>query len=235
MLSDEELKPVATGHNYSIFFPQSHANQTNYTKLQFQLIENLPSIKYLPYTVQKLLFVALVISLLVGTYFKWILYRYFWRCRGDKSMNFKNRPINTLILVGAIIHHLTHLHNGILHSLALGFDVYIGVYMGEFYCNWTLFVGVFGMAYLINGGTVIAIFRVLYIKHGTWLRDHTDNVVIASIALVGSILISVVLSILMTIERSSKRVTYNTCMGYSPDQMNIIYQYQGNRLQSFTL
>jgi hypothetical protein len=139
-----------------------------------------------------------------------------------------------MILVGAIIHHLTHLHMGINYALALGFHVYLGVYMGEFYCNLTVFVGVFGGAYLITGGLVIAIFRVLYIKHGTWLRNHADNVVIASIALVGGTLLSLVLSILFTIERSSKRVTYNTCMGYSTDQMDIIHQYQGHRLQSFT-
>jgi hypothetical protein len=234
MLTDEELKPDATGYKNSIFFPQSHTNLSNYTKLQFQPIEHLPSIKSLPYTAQKLSCVALLISLLVGTYFKLILYRYFWRCRGDKSKNFKNRPINSMILVGAIIHHLTHLYMGINYCLALGFDVHLGVYMGEFYCNLTLFVGVFGMAYLITGSMVMAIFRVLYMKHGTWLRAHTDNGVIASLALAGGILLSLVLSILFIIERSSKRVTYNTCMGYSTDQMDIMYQYQGHRLQSFT-
>jgi len=228
MLNDEELKTKASEYNYSIFFPQSHANQSNYTELQFQLIEHLPSLKTIPYTVQKVLFVALVISLLIGTYFKLILYRYFWRCRGDKSNNFKNRPINAMILLGAIIHHLTHLYTGINYALALGFDVHLGVYMGEFYCNMTLFVAVFGAAYLITGGMVIAIFRVLYIKHGTWLRNHTDHVVVASIALIGGVLLFLLLTILFIIERDSKRTTYNTCMGYSTDRMDIIYQYQGN-------
>ena len=221
MLNDDKWKAAVYEYNYSIFFPQNHANQSNYIELQFQLIEYLPSLKTIPYAAQKVLFVALVTSLLVGTYFKLILYRYFWRCRGDKNNNFKSRPINAMILLGAIIHHLTHLYTGINFALALGFD------MGEFYCNMTLFVAVFGTGYLITGGMIIAIFRVLYIKHGTWLRDHTDNIVVASFALFGGILLSLVLTILFIIERSNKRTTYNACMGYSTARMDIMYQYQG--------
>ena len=108
MLNDNGQKPAALQHIYSIFVSQTHANQLNYTKLNFQLIANLPGLKSFSYTTQNILLVALITSLSIGTYFKLILYRYFWRCRRDKSNSFKNRPINVMILLGAIIHHGTH-------------------------------------------------------------------------------------------------------------------------------
>ena len=132
-----------------------------------------------------------------------------------------------MILFVAVTHHVTHLFTGVNFALVLGFDLHLGDFMGDFYCNLTLFIGVFGLAYLYIGSMSIAIFRVLYIKYGTWVRDHTNKVVLASIALVGSILLSLIMTILFIIEKSSKRVTYNTCMGYSTTLLDIIYQYQG--------
>jgi hypothetical protein len=227
MVSYQEQKYSALESNYSIFAPESDANQLNYITLHFQRIEHFHGLKSLSYTTQKLLFAALIISLLVGTCFKSILYSYFWRSRRDKRKSFKNRPINAMILMGAIIHHVTHLFMGVNYGLVLGFDLHLGDYMGDFYCNLTLFIGVFTIAYLYIGSMNIAIFRVLYIKCGRWVKHHMNNVVLASIALVGSILLSLIMTILFVVERSSKRVIYNTCMGYSTTMIDIIYQYQG--------
>ena len=115
--------------------------------LHFRRIEHFPDLKSLSYTAQKILFAALIISLLVGTCFKSILYSYFWRCRRDKSNSFKSRPINTMILLGAIIHHVAHFYMGVNYVLVLGFDLHLGYYMGDFYCNLTLFIGVFAVGY----------------------------------------------------------------------------------------
>ena len=219
--------------NYSISVPKSDSNQLNYTTLHFRRIELLSGIKSISYTAQKILFAALIISLLIGTCFKSTLYSYFWRCRHDKSNSFKNRPINTMILFGAVIHHVTHLFMGVNYALVLGFDIHLGDFLGDVYCNLTLFIGVFAIAHLYIGSMSIAIFRVLYIKYGTWVRDHTNKVVLASIALVGSILLSLIMTVLFIIEKSSKRVVYNTCMGYSTTLLDIIYQYQGHTCGNF--
>ena len=228
MSSDQERNASSCEYNNLIFIPHNHSHQSNYTRIHFNPIEHLPDLKSLSNGAQKSLFAALVISLLVGTYFKFILYRYFWCGRHDKNNNFKNRPINAMNLLGAIIHHVTNLFMGVNYALPLGFGIHIGEYMGEFYCNLTQFVGAFSIAYLCFGSMTIAIFRVLYVKYGMWSKHFIDNkAVIASIALLGSTLLTLVLTIMYIIEQSSERVMYNSCMGYSTTFLDVIYQYQG--------
>ena len=130
-----------------------------------------------------------------------------------------------MILLGAIIHHLTHTFAILNFALVLGFDIHLGMYIGEFYCNLTLFLTVFGVGYLYTGSMVMAIFRVLYIKHGAWMRNN--NGVFAYIALLGSIIVTVILTTVFTVEKGSKRVIYNACMGYSATYMETIRLYQG--------
>ena len=226
---DQEGNVSSLEYNNLIFVPQHPSNQSNYIKIDFEPIAHLPDLKDLSNTAQETLIAALIISLLVGTYFKFILYGFFWFSRHDKNNNFKNRPINAMILLGAVIHHVTHLFMGVNYCLSLGFDVNLGEYLGEFYCHLPVFVATFAIAYLIIGSMVIAIFRVLYIKKGMWSKHLLGNkLVIASIALLGSILLSLIITILFTIERSSERVVFNACMGYSATLADITYQYRGN-------
>ena len=231
MSVDHEQKAPFLENNHMIFVPQHPSYQSNYTTIHFQPIPAfLPALKYLSKPVQETLLAVLMISLLVGTYFKFILYGYFWCGRHDKNNHFRNRPINAMILFGAIIHHATHLFMGVNYVLSLGFNVNLGEYLGEFYCNLTLFVATFAILYLIIGSMTIAIFRVLYIKFGTWSKYLINNkLVIVSGAVLGSIILSLIITTLYIIESSSERVIFNACMDQSATMTDIIYQYRGNK------
>ena len=230
MVSSEQERNASWMENsILIFVPHNQSHHSNYTKIHFQPIDRLPDLKSLSRGAQKTLFAALVISLLIGTYFKFILYRYFWSSRNDKSNNVRNRPINAMILLGAIIHHITNLFMGVNFALLLGFGIHIGEYMGEFYCNLTQFVGVFSIVYLIIGSMSTAILRVLYVKCGMWSKCFIVNKLsIASTLLLGSIFLALVVTILYIIEHSSERVVYNACTGYSTTFQDVIYQYRGH-------
>jgi hypothetical protein len=229
MSSDQERNASSVQYNNLIFFPHNHSYQSNYTKIRFQPIEHLPDLKLLSNGAQTTLFPVLSTSLLVGTYFRIILYRYFWRGRHDKNNNIKNRPINAMILLGAIIRHVTNLVLGANYGLLLGFGVHMGEYMGELYCNLAKFVGVFSIAYLIIGSMTIAILRVMYIKNSMGSKFFIDNkIVIGYTALLGSILLTLVMTILFTIKPSSERTGYNSCMSYPTTLLEVIYQYRGH-------
>ena len=226
-MSNVQEQTVVQYNNYSISFSLHHSKELNYIEFNFKFIEHLPDLKSLSYTAQNVLLVALTSSLLLGTYFKMILYKFFWCFRHDKDFN--RRPINVLILLGAIFHHVTHLFIGLNFAVTLGFDVHLGDYLGERYCNVTQYVGVFGITYLITGNLIIAILRVIYINRGKWIRDQIDRVILVSIAVVVSISSALFLAIIFNIEKSSKRVVFNSCMGYSTTYLETIHQYQGTQ------
>ena len=166
---------------------------------------------------------GLVISLLCGSYFKVVLYR------GIFGQKLNDRPINVLLLVGGIIHQLSHLLYGINLILTIGFNVSIADVLGATYCNVEVFVCVFGIAYLSVGSFGIAIFRTLCIKCHRWTKKPKW---LLGVVLFGSLGVSMMISALFMIETHSGRVTYNACLGVSEFTQSILIDFlksQGDR------
>jgi len=214
--------------NFSIYLDQNTKNVSSLSHIiNFELHENKPTLKLIPQFAQHILCACLVISLTIGTYFKCVLYKHILRHRHDDGNSFKDRPINVMTLYGAIIHHITHLFMGVNYSLALGFDIKMGEIFGEIYCHIMLFVGVFGIAHLIVGSLAIAIFRVLYMKHGPWLKYRIGEGVPFCLLMFGGLLLTTILTVLYVVEESSHRVVINICMGQSSAMIDIMRQYEG--------
>ena len=224
MLHDQEN---GAGQSLAIFLPDNATNLSEYTEFTFSAIEDLADIKSLSEIVRNILLAISICSFVVGTYFKCIFYLHIYRHRHDEGNKFKERPINVMILCGALVHHATHFFIFVNFICRLSLDVCLGDYMGNVYCYIVLFVGVFGTCYLIVGSMCIAILRVIYIKRGTWILYGGNKKLIAYIIFLGGLLVSITLTILFIIERSSKRVLINSCMGYSTRLRDIIYQYEG--------
>ena len=83
-----------------------------------------------------------MLSLLVGSFFKIILYRYILvSSKLNNGSYFKVTSINKLLLSSAIIHHLSNIYAGIFLAISIGTDVILEDIFGNKFCHATLFIG----------------------------------------------------------------------------------------------
>ena len=113
--------------------------------------------------------VAVLTSLLIGSFFKYILYSYTFQT-GKQNHGWMHRPISVLILTQAIIHHSSHIMVWMMFSVSMLSDKSIAYYWGLNSCYALQVVGLFGNGYMTIGGLGIAVYRVLYIKHENWVK-----------------------------------------------------------------
>ena len=110
-----------------------------------RLIERLdvqPVLRLLPWSTRYSIATFLLLSLLIGSFFKMILYRYVLvSSKKNNGSYFNMTPINVMIFTSAIIHHITHLYAGIYYALSIGTNVVFSQLIGMKFCNATLFIG----------------------------------------------------------------------------------------------
>ena len=174
-----------------------------------EMVTGKPAMRTFSEVVSHILVGGLIISLLSGSYFKSVLYR------GIFEGKFWDRPINVLLLVGAVIHHSTHLFYGISLIVTIGFDVSLGDIFGTFYCEIELFILVFGIGYLSIGSLGIAIYRIIYLRHNHWAKYVVGEKLLLGIIFVGSLMVTTLLATLFVMETTSKRPVFNGCVGQS--------------------
>ena len=69
-------------------------------------------LKSVSFEVKLLISLAMMTSLTIGSYFKSIMYRYV-STTNKNNRGWMQRPINVLIITSAVIHHSTHLLQGL--------------------------------------------------------------------------------------------------------------------------
>ena len=80
--------------------------------------ETSPVLLSLTYSSRCFISTCLVLSLLIGSFFKFFLYRFiFLSSKLNNGSYSKMTPINSMILISAMTHHITHLISGV--SLAM--------------------------------------------------------------------------------------------------------------------
>ena len=101
-----------------------------------------PALILLPYHVRVSITALLLISLSIGSYFKFILYRFiFVSSKLNNGSYFNMSPINSMILNSAVIHHLTHLSTGLLLAMSIGTDIVPEKVFGSGYCKLIFLIG----------------------------------------------------------------------------------------------
>ena len=131
--------------------------------------DGIPLVGWLSSMTKSVLIIVLMTSLLIGSYFKSIMYRYVLTTKKE-NRSWLHRPINVLIIHGAIIHHVTHVGVGIWYSMILVSETHLSHLFGYNFCEFMDIVGLYGLGYLTVGSLGIALFRVLYIKRENWVR-----------------------------------------------------------------
>ena len=176
----------------------------------------------LNFSTEVLVVSGLCVSLLVGSYFKLALYSYF--CKNYKDLI--EKPINFLILVNAVIQHMTCLMMVAYNTTGLIFNITFADHIEEFWCNIPWYAQVYNFTYRTVGSLGIAIFRLLYLRCHNWIKERVSRVFCAIL------LFSIAFSAMLTAgfatgngPASRKQVTWNFCLGQTETIREILDEY----------
>ena len=163
--------------------------------------------------------VVMTLSLLIGSVCKGIMYVYV-------STTNKKRPINTLIITSAIIHHTTHLFSGTWYILVLLVDSPLSDLLGSGSCYIMMSIGVFGLVYLSVGSLGISVYRIMYIKREIFVKNVIGENRLLVIILSTSLLLTGLASELFMAQETAERTGINMCTGLSVTQTQIYTDYK---------
>ena len=178
--------------------------------------------------IKRILTLALVVSLIVGSYYKNILYRYVFTTN-RKNRGWMHRPINLLIVASAVIHHVTHLWGGIAFSMMLMMETSVADAVGDWFCQMTYIVGLYGITYLSVGSFGITMYRIIYIQREQWIKHVIGEKRLLGIILILSLLLCGIIVYLHNFETMKERSFLNTCSGSSSSDIQIMIDYQISR------
>ena len=189
--------------------------------------EEIPLLS-LPFHIKRLLAAVMIVSLVIGSYYKTIMYSYV-RTTNRKNRDWMHRPINILIMTSAVIHHFTHLWVGIALGMILIIDISMADAVGDRFCQLTYIVGVYGLMYLSVGSFGISLYRVIYIKCEHWIKHVIGEKRLLGIILVLSLLFCGIMVCLEYFETHNERVFLNVCYGSSSSDIQIMIDYELSR------
>ena len=197
----------------------------------------------LPSYIKSIMTIAMVGSVIIGSYYKYIMYSYVWTTN-RKNRGWMHRPINILIVISAVVHHFTHLGTVIPHAMIITYNdindknTSKADVMGNQFCQITYIIALYGLAYLIVGSFGISLYRVLYIKHEQWIKQVVGEKRLLGIVLAFSVTFSGILVILFNLETIKERAFLNTCFGLSTLDVQIMIDYdlsRGNEILTTTV
>ena len=180
---------------------------------------------HLPSLAKKIIAVALFVTILVGSYFKLVLYKGIFTS-SKQNPGWMHRPINILILISAFIHHATHFVGCIHFILILTIQDPLEFVFGPSYCLSLAAIGEFGIFYLGVGSFGISLYRIMYIRLERIVKYQIGETNLLRFIAFFSIGICSLITFLHMIEESSRRVAKNSCNGLSPEQAQIHLDYQ---------
>ena len=189
-----------------------------YSKFDQSFVDSLD-----PYTVKTVVSIILV-SYVVGSYFKSAIYQHMY----DQGKQIINKPIDILILVQALVVHLSCILMFLTYTIGLVFDITFSEYLGEAWCHASWYSSVFCFGYRFYSGLGIAIVRLLYIKSPHCVKDNGLRMRLVTTIILCTVAIAAVLTIAIGIENgqnSRRQVSWNFCIGKSQAFREVVNNY----------
>ena len=125
--------------------PIKEDNETFYDISSLSVIDHedtSPVLRLLSYPLRYTLSTCLIISLVIGSYCKFVLYRYILiSSKMNNGSYFKMTPINVLLFISAIVHHFTNAHTAIFLAVTIGTDAILADAIGNQYCQVARYIG----------------------------------------------------------------------------------------------
>ena len=188
------------------------------------LSKDQPPLISLPFDIKISIVMALMTSLIIGSFFKYIMYSFIWQTKSQNDGK-RSRPITILIYSRSIIHHIFHVWMWIWITASMLGDTPVADSIGTGFCKYLQVTGLFGSGYWTMGSLGIAVYRVLYIKHENWVKYGIGERLLLSIILSISITLCLVLAILYNLEIHDHRFALNMCQGISETHAQILIDY----------
>ena len=142
--------------------PIKEDNETFYDISSLFVIDHedtSPVLRLLSYPIRYTLSTCLIISLVIGSYFKFVLYRYILiSSKTNNGSYFKMTPINVLLFVSAIVNHFTNAHTAIFMAVTIGTDAILADAIGNPYCQVARYIG--NETYSI---AIISIYQIIFL------------------------------------------------------------------------
>ena len=164
-------------------------------------------------------------SLILGSYFKSALYLYMF----EKRKGLLDRPIDVLLLIQAIVQNLLTLLMIFNYNNYLLFDITISNQLGgEAWCNIPWYAGNYALAYRCVGGFILAVFRLLLLFRGDWVKYKIGMKRLLCLMGLLSLVIPAVLTQGFAMGNgpaSRKQAMWNFCVGKSEELRNVLHEY----------
>ena len=148
---------------------------------------------------------------------------------------FSSQPINIFILINQINNHICGTIILFSISVSVAFRMSIkqfadetltGVVSGNTYC-WIFYHSLsLNLLYQITDGIGTSIFRLLYIKRGTWVKYKFGECSLLILIIFFNGLVTCLLMYGYSIENIASRSMYNTCMGYTQNYQVMMSFYK---------
>ena len=183
-----------------------------------------PPLTSLPFNIKISLVMALMASLLFGSFFKYIMYSYIFE-KNDKNDGWRQRPITVLIYSRTIIHHLSHIWMWSWFTASMLGETPVADYIGKGNCKILQVTNVFRYSYWTIGSLGISVYRVLYIRHEHWVKYGIGQRFLLFIVLSLSLGLSLLLSILYGLEINDHTIVLNMCQNISATHAQILIDY----------
>ena len=196
----------------------------NYLLSIEEVLDDEAPLRGLPLDFKIALAIIMALSLLIGSYFKSIMYRY-TISTNKQHQGWMHRPINVLTIISAIIHHLTHVITGIWYILVLLTRNPLTDVFGPQTCQVMMLIAVYGLAYLSVGSLGIAIYRVLYIRHENWVKYVIGEKALLWAILFAGFVFAGLIMILYMAEQNGDKPGINMCTGLSASHNLVLIQY----------
>ena len=148
------------------------------------------------------------ISILIGSYFRLIMYQYVIEQYKKKELT----PVNTLSFIVALVQHL----NQVVVALSISLMIYNGnsldhMPFGLWYCYFATTLAPFAVGYSCIGSLGVSIYRILLIKQNYWLKYVVGEKVMTNFLLFGGVILNVIILVYFN-SHDFNQLRHKTCM-----------------------
>ena len=157
------------------------------------------------------------IIILIGSYFKYMVYKYLYL--KHKTKDFK--PINILILVNAIIDHLTVLSLALTYTLVITTDTSSKDFTGPWFCYPVTIMYRFGIFYAFGGELGIAVYRTLLVRFDIRVKYIIGEEKFFYVILCSGLFMAVLFTVIVSIT-DYETLFSQTCTIIQPDKRQVL-------------
>ena len=205
-------------------------NQSNYNDIYSYLLvldsESIifPDILKISKTFQWLICGVCWMIIMIGSYFRSILYKYLYKQYKIKE----SKPIDILTLAVTITHHLSTITHASFLTLRVATDSNLADIIGQGLCPLLKNIIRFEFSYTIAGSLGIAIYRLCYIKFHRFSGKGGEKNTLIYI-LFGGLAFSIICNILLQSNGFDSTLSNNCIMVYKTSILMFLDEYEMSR------